>query len=107
SGAGRGPVKGESSIAPRQDDPEGRPGSRLAFDLDAAAMGGHDAVADREAQPGARANVLGGKERIENSAKNVGLDPATVIADRDDDVIAIRPRGYPDVSLATDRITRV
>ena len=55
----------------------------LAFDLDAAAVGGDDAVADREAEAGADPLGLGGEEGLEGPAQHLGRHPGPVVGDRE------------------------
>ena len=57
----------------RQADTEGRAHARRAFHLDRAVMFLHDAVGQRQSQPGALAHRLGGEERVENAGEVLGL----------------------------------
>ena len=55
-------------------DAEARALARLAFDLDAAAVGRDDVVRDRQAQARSFADVLGREERIEQLVHVLGLE---------------------------------
>src|SRR4051794_40977348 len=52
----------------------------LALDINPAAILLHDAVTDTQTQAHALADVLGGKERIENFADGTWVDPLPIIA---------------------------
>jgi hypothetical protein len=56
-------------------DGERRADALVALDRDAAAQVGDDAVDEREAEPGADADLLGREERIEDALEDVRRDP--------------------------------
>src|SRR5258706_16152833 len=66
-----------------EDDAEGGALARDAFDLEAAAVRGDDAVGDRETEPGPAAHVLGREEWLEDPSQPLGRDAGTGVADRD------------------------
>src|SRR6266540_3245280 len=75
-----------------KDDPEAGALADAAVHLDAPAVPIDDAVNDREPEPRALADVLGGEERIEDPRQHVGRDAGTVVAHGDLD-LAVAPRG--------------
>jgi len=62
-----------------QDDDERGALSRLGLDGDPAAVIAHDAVADRQSQPGAHTFGLSGEKRIEHAVLDVGRNAVAAV----------------------------
>src|SRR5690606_4024144 len=71
----------------RQHDAERRALPRRAVHVDAAMVLVDDAVGDRQAQPGAAADRLGGEERVEDALLQVGRDAAAAVLELDPHVV--------------------
>src|SRR6185503_802782 len=69
----------------RQHEGQPRALSQLALHPDLAAVGGDDAVADREAEAGALAHRLGREERVEDLVEVLRRDAAAVVGDGEHD----------------------
>src|SRR5579864_3880249 len=74
----------------RQEDREGRALVGLAFDPNKAARLLHDTVDGREAEPGARADLLRREEWLKDALKILFADADTGIGDLDADILAGR-----------------
>ena len=72
AGAGASACARRLASRQRQVHPEARALAAGGVELDPPAMGGDDAVADREPDAGADALRLGGEERLEGAAGHVG-----------------------------------
>src|SRR4051812_5301370 len=58
----------------------------------------HHGARDGEALAGAAAELLGGEERVEDARLNRGGNAAAVVADRDDDSVALAPALHGDAA---------
>jgi hypothetical protein len=73
-------------IVEGQPDAECGPAVRVGLEVDCSVVAlDDDRVRDRESLASAASNRLGGEERIENAARDLDRDPATGIADGDQD----------------------
>ena len=60
-----------------------------------------------EAEPRARADVLGGEERVEHAVAVLRRDARAVVADLDDRAAVVAPRGDRDRAVLAERVDRV
>src|SRR5438105_1703054 len=78
-----------------------------ALDLDPTTVLLHDAMADREPEPGALALRLGREERIENPIELRFHDAGAVVGDGNPDELAIARRRNADRASTRDRIAGI
>src|SRR5204863_8532664 len=82
----------------RHHDPERRPLTDLALDLDLPAEAGHDPMADRQAETGPDTDRLRREERIEDPGQALRRDARARVPDFHHDAprSGIDPSRYPD-----------
>src|SRR3954471_24857021 len=91
----------------RQHHGEARADAGARVDLDASAMRLDDAVADRKAEAGSLAGLLGGEERVEDLRQHVLRDAPPVVGDLDGHMSRIgRARAYDDAAAGLGRRLR-
>src|SRR5690606_21337983 len=90
-----------------QDHAEGGAHALLALHLDPAVVLGHDAVGDRQAQPGAAADRLAGVARVEDPRQRVGSAAAAVVGDADPGLAVLGAGGDGDRAAVLDRLAGV
>src|ERR1044071_7779398 len=83
-----GLAQGHRDLA-RQLDGEDRTGPELGVALDRAAVALDELMHDREAEPRALADILGGEERVPDARQDVGRDALPVVADLDGDGVGV------------------
>ncbi len=98
-------VLGRLAVALPRWEPDGdaRPGVRRAVDLDGAAVAGHDAVADGEAQPGAAVHFLGREEGLEEAGAYLAVHSHTRVAHFERDVVTGGERHVADGAQGRER----
>src|SRR5687767_9132278 len=83
----------------RQAHGEDRPAAGRTGGRHLAAVLLHDLVADRQAEPGAFAHGLGGEERIEDAAEDLGRNSGPRVGDGDNSGPVLLPRLDRDLAL--------
>src|SRR5262249_59522236 len=91
----------------RKDQPERRTGARCALDLDPATLRFDHAVADRQPESRAAADVLGREEGLEDALAHGARHPDPVVADGEYDVVVRNRAPEPDVAPFGDRVAGV
>src|SRR5262245_28173399 len=91
----------------REPDAEFGAGAQLGAHLDPARVLFDDPERDREPEPGADADRLGGEERIEDPLDVLGRDAVAVVAEAQQDAAALQLAVHADVTAVADRLARV
>src|SRR5262245_49801200 len=92
--AHRGPIGVDG-----HDGTEAAPGARVALDVNAAAVAGHDCVGDAQPEPAAPTERFGREERVEDATEDLGRDADAVVPDLDDDLVGIAVGGDRDPAI--------
>src|SRR6185503_2980237 len=102
-----GPIERGGRGSGRQYDSKRGACARGALDLEAAAVGCHDAVGDGEPEPSPSTDIFGGEEWLEDPAEALWWDASTVVANGHARIVAAEVRAHPDVSAGRCCVARI
>ena len=100
-------VRPRASTQRRQRDLEGGALARVALDEDRAPVLLHDPVRDRQPEPGALADALGGEERVVDAPDVLAADPVAGVAHLDHHGVVVGMRAQRQPAAARHRVARV